>query len=677
MTNLYPSKNILYLDSNIKVYDLTKYAGYFSNKNNNLDLEKIKKIKFSGNNKESINFGFTDSIYWFKVNIIPIIKDIKWIMDIGYPPLDNITVYLNNVKIFEGGDRYCFNKREIDTPTYAFSLNLLVNRLNTIYIKVKTSSSMQFPLKIYPEKVFFQTQLNNSIIQGIFSGILLVMVFYNLFIFISVKDKTYLIYIIYVSSVLFFYLTINGLVFKYIFPDNTVANNRALTFTVNSITFWGTLFGITFLNIKKYNKYLWMILSILCGVSLLLLICSPFFSYSAEIQISAALSMVLAILLLLAGIISLYKGYKPALYYVIGWLTLLIGGVILVMNKFGIVPQNIFTNNVLQIGSVIEVIFLSFSLGERINNLKEEKKRVELENLSNQALMAEASRRFVPDQFLKYLEKESIVDIKMGDAVERNMTILFNDIRNFTSLSEQMDVRDNFGFLNSYFKIMNPVINKNNGFIDKFIGDSIMALFPEKPDHGIYAAIEMQKLLNDYNADRKKEGYKPIKIGIGLNYGKLMLGTVGSDERLSTTVIGDAVNLASRIEQLTKYYGVKILITDNVFKNIDMKNKFLLRGIDIVRVKGKKEPVEIYEVFDCDEGAVLKKKLKFLEKFNIGLKFYRNKEFEHALKIFKYIFSSFREDFVVKMYIERCESLLKNFPEKWDCVTKFYSKENL
>ena len=110
--------------------------------------------------------------------------------------------------------------------------------------------------------------------------------------------------------------------------------------------------------------------------------------------------------------------------------------------------------------------------------------------------------------------------------------------------------------------------NLESNEILEFIGDSIMALFPENPDDAVCAAIEMQKLLNDYNKGRVKAGYRPIKIGVGLNYGKIMLGTVGSEERLSTTVIGDTVNLASRIESLSKFYNTKILITDNVFENL-------------------------------------------------------------------------------------------------------------
>jgi adenylate cyclase len=367
----------------------------------------------------------------------------------------------------------------------------------------------------------------------------------------------------------------------------------------------------------------------------------------------------------------LKKGYKPAFYYVMGWLTLLIGGIILVMNKFGIVPQNFFTNNVLQIGSVIEVIFLSFSLGERINNLKEEKKRAEIKVLKNKALMSESFKRFVPEQFLDFLGKENIVDVSLGDAMEKNMAIMFNDIRNFTNFSESIDLKDNFAFLNSYFKNINPVIHRNNGFIDKFIGDSIMALFPFSANNSLDAAIEIQNLLYNYNSFRKKTNRKEINIGIGINYGKIMLGTVGSEKRLSTTVIGDAVNLASRMESLTKIFKVKILISENVFNLISNNCNYFIREIDWVKVKGKTKPLKVFEVFNNDSETLIEKKLKYGKELNNILTLYRKGEFEKTLDKLEELIKHSKNDFILKLYYNRCKKLIANPPVSWNGITDF------
>ncbi len=612
--------------------------------------------------------GFTNSIYWFKIKIFSKINE-KWIMEIGYPPLDNISVYLNGEKIFTGGDKLKFNTRYFKTTTYAFYLPLKLNKTNTIYFNIQTASSLQFPIKIYPEKLFLESLLKRNLIEGVYVGILLVMIFYNFFIYLSVKDKTYLIYIMYVLSCLFFYLTISGLTFKFLFPENVYANNRALPFAVNSITFWGTLFGLFFLNIRKHNKLIYYFILFSSIVAFILLILSVYLEYSVEIQLSAALSLFAAIFLLAGGIFSLYKGYKPALFYVLGWLTLLTGGVILVMNKFGIIPENIFTENILQVGSVIEVIFLSFSLGERINNLQHEKNLAEMKILKNKILMTESFKRFVPEQFLKFLNKESIVDVKLGDAVERDVTIMFNDIRGFTNFSENMDVKDNFAFLNSYFNNINPVIHRHKGFIDKFIGDSVMAIFPYSSDNAVHSAIETQKKLLTFNEARIKTNRKAIYIGIGIHYGKTMLGTVGSHRRLSTTVIGDTVNLASRIEALTKIFKVKILISETVFNNLKNKDNLLIREVDIVKVRGKTKPVKIYEVFNADKKELLEKKLEYIREYNIALRLYRKGNFKDSTQCFLELFHRCKKDFVLKLYMARCKQLMENTTKQWDGIT--------
>ncbi|MCZ0900792.1 adenylate/guanylate cyclase domain-containing response regulator, partial [Microcoleus sp. HI-ES] len=160
--------------------------------------------------------------------------------------------------------------------------------------------------------------------------------------------------------------------------------------------------------------------------------------------------------------------------------------------------------------------------------------------------IAAASARFVPREFLKFLKRESIVDARLGDSVQAEMTIMFADIRSFTSLSESMSPRENFEFLNSYLSRVGPVIREYNGFIDKYIGDGIMALFPNRAEDAVQAAIEMQHQVKIYNRHRQNSGYQPISIGIGLHTGTLMLGTIGEAERMESTVISDAVNLASR-----------------------------------------------------------------------------------------------------------------------------------
>jgi class 3 adenylate cyclase len=212
----------------------------------------------------------------------------------------------------------------------------------------------------------------------------------------------------------------------------------------------------------------------------------------------------------------------------------------------------------------------------------------------------EAFRRYVPQEFLRLLRKDSVVHIKLGDCIERRMTVLFSDIRSFTTLSESMSPQANFDFINSYLRAMEPMVSRHHGFIDKYIGDAIMALFDREPDDAVRAAIDMLRALRAYNADREGNGLAAIQIGIGINTGNLMLGTIGGEAHMEGTVISDAVNLASRVESMTKLYGVELLVSEDARAAMADPAAFHMREIDHVRVRGKTQPVRLYEICDAD-----------------------------------------------------------------------------
>jgi len=177
--------------------------------------------------------------------------------------------------------------------------------------------------------------------------------------------------------------------------------------------------------------------------------------------------------------------------------------------------------------------------------------------------------------------------VQLGDQVQQEMSILFYDIRDFTTLSETMTPEQNFKFINSYLSRLEPVILENHGFIDKYIGDAIMALFSGNADDAVNAGVGMLQSIVKYNQHRANSGYPPVKIGIGINTGSLMLGTIGGHSRMDSTVISDAVNLASRLENLTKTYGVSLLISYHTFASLSDPMQYKMRLIGRVKVKGK------------------------------------------------------------------------------------------
>jgi adenylate cyclase len=274
--------------------------------------------------------------------------------------------------------------------------------------------------------------------------------------------------------------------------------------------------------------------------------------------------------------------------------------------------------------------------------------------------IAAASARFVPREFLKFLKRESIVDARLGDAVQAEMTIMFADIRSFTSLSESMSPQENFEFLNSYLSRVGPVIRQYNGFIDKYIGDGIMALFPNCAEDAIQAAIEMQQQVKIYNKHRENSGYKPISIGIGLHTGTLMLGTIGEAERMESTVISDAVNLASRVEGLTKLYGVGIVASVQTLCRIDDPQHYKCRFLDRVQVKGKQTPVAVFEIYDGDSDIMIELKKQTQTYFEQGIFFHYQQQFAQAKQMFLRVLQLNKQDKAAIFYAERCDTLMKN-----------------
>ncbi len=307
---------------------------------------------------------------------------------------------------------------------------------------------------------------------------------------------------------------------------------------------------------------------------------------------------------------------------------------------------------------------------------KLEEQNVELHRMNEELTQLNAAyERFVPREFLSYLNKNSIIDVQIGDHIQQTTTILFSDIRDFTAISEQMTPEENFYFINSYLGRMGPIVRQHNGFIDKYLGDGIMALFQGNADHAVEAAIAMLTILSQYNEGRKQRGRMPIRIGIGINTGHTMLGVVGEHGRMDGTVISDAVNLASRVEGLTKTYGASILVSDYTLSATTEPDRFQTRFLGKVKVKGKENIVSIYEVFDGDPPGIRERKLKTLDHFTRGVQHYFGRKFPRALDEFRTVLALNPDDEAARLYIERASRCME-FPlaDEWQGVEVMENK---
>ncbi len=278
---------------------------------------------------------------------------------------------------------------------------------------------------------------------------------------------------------------------------------------------------------------------------------------------------------------------------------------------------------------------------------------------------ARTFQKFVPKQFLARIAKEGIGSIKPGNAEKGEITVLFSDIRSFTTISEKMSADEVFNMLNEYLSFVEPPIRANHGFVDKYMGDGIMALFEKTGEESsasntLIAALEMQEALGKYNSLRIEQSKFPLEMGIGIHTGQVIIGTLGGNERMDSTAIGDAVNLCSRIEGMTKMYGVQILVSGHSISLLDNKSDFLFRFVDYVVAKGKTEPVGIWEVIGRKADPGLEVKKEMLEVYEMGMQRMRDQQIAAALEAFKKCIQMIPNDKVSSIYIQRCEDILKN-----------------
>lgn len=249
-----------------------------------------------------------------------------------------------------------------------------------------------------------------------------------------------------------------------------------------------------------------------------------------------------------------------------------------------------------------ELLDLSSGISKMKDSIRDKINDIETINTSYE--------RFVPKEFLTLLEKDAITDVNIGDSTSLKMGVLFSDMRNFTGISEKMSPDENFKFLNRYLEFMTPAIKKYNGFIDKYIGDAVMALFPTSAEDAVLAAVEMNKQLAVYNCDEPASVQEPVNMGVGIHIGQLVLGTIGRETRMETTVISDTVNASARLESLNKTYKTNVLISGAVRDELSPDIQSFCRLIDRTQVKGKVEFLDVYEVYLTDEVAVAETKSK-------------------------------------------------------------------
>jgi adenylate cyclase len=492
-------------------------------------------------------------------------------------------------------------------------------------------------------------------------GALLIMGFYHLGLYmLRPKDTSTLFFGIFCLLVGSRMLFINENFSAELFPWLSWAIAKKTEYV---ITFLLTPFFFFFLN-KLYPKEfpIWpaRILAGFNGLLVLFAILAPAPLFTLTPTIFNLASMGVFAFTLFCMVLTIVRKREYALPIFIGTLILVLSTVNDMLNDSEIIRTGFFA----PLGLFIFIFIQSYILSKRFSNAYQ---------LAE--VYAKTFQMFVPRQFLDRIAKQGIGSIKLGNAEQDDVTILFSDIRSFTAISETLTPDGVLSFLNGFLSRMEPPIREQGGFVDKYLGDAIMALFDSSHSakgvsSAIHAALGMQAALQKYNKERKATGLPEIVCGIGLHSGSVIIGTIGGAERMDSTAIGDAVNLASRIEGLTKLYKIEILASDETVGAPGAREQFLIRFVDRVRVVGKSVPVGIWEVVGKRGDAHLSDFEAILPTYEAALQKYFALDFAGAIVDFQACYIQRPQDTVLQMYIDRCAQFIAAPPlAGWSGVT--------
>ncbi|QDH67756.1 hybrid sensor histidine kinase/response regulator [Pseudomonas azotoformans] len=373
--------------------------------------------QFKHHDKATLNAGYSRSVFWLKVDLHYVAKDPRaprtWFLELAYPPLNHLDLYQNdgtgNYRLASRtGSVLPFSSREVSQSNYLFKLNFVPDQQQTLYLRLQSEGSIQAPLTLWAGTAYLEQQPLRLSVLGVIYGVLLGMLVYNLFIYLSVRDTSYLYYILYIASFGLYQLSVNGVAVQYFWPNSPWWANAAVPLLIGSAALFGSLFARSFLHTAQHSRWLNRLLLALavCGGAVMAL--ALLTSYALALRLATGLALVFTVTIFVAAIKAWYCGQRVARYFIIAWSAFLLGGVVNTLMVLGYLPNVFLTMYASQIGSAIEVALLSLALADRINAMREQQAQIlfdasqKLEVLNQQ--LARSNR--LKDEFLATLTHE-------------------------------------------------------------------------------------------------------------------------------------------------------------------------------------------------------------------------------------------------------------------------------
>ncbi len=606
-------------------------------------LEKILAPDFPGqftsSTSKTLNFGFSNAAYWIRFSLKNTLHTEKnLLLEVAFPLIDHVDLHTPNSDLQytkrQAGEIIPINYRQIQYRNPVFPITLKPGTELPFYLRYQDNGSVPLPLLLWEPTAFRKHVENEQLLLGMYYGSLVIIILYNLVIFLSVRIRSFLYYIIFVSTYLFWQMMYNGLGNEYLWPNFPWLTNKLMPLFICATGIGALQFTRVFLNTKETAPTLnyCLFLLLLCFIAVPILSFHPNFPWS--IPSAAFLCIIFAFLALFTGFFCWNK-YPPARYFTIAWFVLLCGTAILGLKSFALLPSNFITENSQQIGSVLEMAILSLALADQLRLIRLEKEKAQALNLqiqenankrlerkvlqrTNELQSSIQQQRLLSIKLSKYLSPQVYSAIFSGKtevklhSYRKKLTVFFSDIKGFTQLTDSMESEALTALLNEYLNEMAAIALRYGGTIDKFIGDAIMIFFGDPESRGekkdalacVLMGIEMRERMKGLQKRWQEHLLpKPLKIRMGINTGHCTVGNFGSEDRLDYTILGGQVNLASRLESLAE--PDQILISYQTFALI--KDHIACQKIGEMIFKGIAYPIMTYQVIDRRDKLIQQK----------------------------------------------------------------------
>jgi len=593
--------------------------------------------QFDPSRAATLNFGFSKGAHWLRLQILNNLAHEKTLLlEAAFPLIDSVDLYIPNTTggydKMRGGELVGGNRGQPRQRNPVFPITLPPERQLTYYIRLQDNGSVPLPLILWEPDTFLKNTTRQYLLFGLYYGCLLAIILYNTVIFLTVRIRSYLYYVIFAACYLLWQLVYNGLANQFLWPQVPWLTHRIMPFLICVTGMSGLQFARSFLATRENVPVAHKLLSLLmaCFAAIMVLSVNPHFSGSIPL---AALACILFAFGALFTCGYCWKmGVRPARYFSIAWCGLLTGTVLLGLKSFGALPSNLITEYGQQFGSVLEMVLFSLALADRLRIMQREKEQAQAETLRTQQQanleleekvrqrtcdLAEKNRQLqlLAAKLSKYLAPQVFAAIFTGKAevklcsYRKKLTVFFSDIKGFTELTDRMEPEPLAAILNEYLDEMAAIALHYGGTIDKYIGDAIMIFFGDPETRGdkedALAAVlmalsmrhRMQKLQHKWQEQMLPN---PLRIRMGINTGYCTVGNFGSEDRLDYTLIGGQVNLASRLESSAR--PDEILISYQTY--VLVRDVVSCEEQGELRVKGIAYPVQTYQVIDRHDKII-------------------------------------------------------------------------